>query len=412
MERPDRPLEDVRVLLGVSGGIAAYKAVLLARLLVGAGAAVDTVLTRGAQRFVGAATFEGITGRPVRDDVWDDIPSDTHVATGRAAKLAIVYPATAHTLAKLAGGLADDLLTTTLLAATCPLVVAPAMHTEMWQHPATRANAAVLAERGVRLLGPADGELMGGDTGPGRLVDADEAFSLLLELHRSQAASDLDGRRMVVTAAGTREPIDPVRFLGNRASGKMGFAIAAAAARRGAHVLLVTGPTHLPTPAGVQRTDVGTTLEMRAAVLGAVDADPGPDVVVKAAAVADFRPSTVSGSKLKKGAGVPTIELVANPDILAELGARPRDDARPLLVGFAAETDDVEANGRDKLARKGADLLVVNDVGGDDAGFAVDTNRVVVLGRDGSRTVIDLAAKTEVAHRILDLVVARLGPPD
>jgi phosphopantothenoylcysteine decarboxylase / phosphopantothenate---cysteine ligase len=412
MERPDRPLEDVRVLLGVSGGIAAYKAVLLARLLVGAGAAVDTVLTRGAQRFVGAATFEGITGRPVRDDVWDDIPSDTHVATGRAAKLAIVYPATAHTLAKLAGGLADDLLTTTLLAATCPLVVAPAMHTEMWQHPATRANAAVLAERGVRLLGPADGELMGGDTGPGRLVDADEAFSLLLELHRSQAASDLDGRRMVVTAAGTREPIDPVRFLGNRASGKMGFAIAAAAARRGAHVLLVTGPTHLPTPAGVQRTDVGTTLEMRAAVLAAVDADPGPDVVVKAAAVADFRPSTVSGSKLKKGAGVPTIELVANPDILAELGARPRDDARPLLVGFAAETDDVEANGRDKLARKGADLLVVNDVGGDDAGFAVDTNRVVVLGRDGSRTVIDLAAKTEVAHRILDLVVARLGPPD
>jgi phosphopantothenoylcysteine decarboxylase / phosphopantothenate---cysteine ligase len=412
MERPDRPLEDVRVLLGVSGGIAAYKAVLLARLLVGAGAAVDTVLTRGAQRFVGAATFEGITGRPVRDDVWDDIPSDTHVATGRAAKLAIVYPATAHTLAKLAGGLADDLLTTTLLAATCPLVVAPAMHTEMWQHPATRANAAVLAERGVRLLGPADGELMGGDTGPGRLVDADEAFSLLLELHRSQAASDLDGRRMVVTAAGTREPIDPVRFLGNRASGKMGFAIAAAAARRGAHVQLVTGPTHLPTPAGVQRTDVGTTLEMRAAVLAAVDADPGPDVVVKAAAVADFRPSTVSGSKLKKGAGVPTIELVANPDILAELGARPRDDARPLLVGFAAETDDVEANGRDKLARKGADLLVVNDVGGDDAGFAVDTNRVVVLGRDGSRTVIDLAAKTEVAHRILDLVVARLGPPD
>jgi phosphopantothenoylcysteine decarboxylase / phosphopantothenate---cysteine ligase len=412
MERPDRPLEDVRVLLGVSGGIAAYKAVLLARLLVGAGAAVDTVLTRGAQRFVGAATFEGITGRPVRDDVWDDIPSDTHVATGRAAKLAIVYPATAHTLAKLAVGLADDLLTTTLLAATCPLVVAPAMHTEMWQHPATRANAAVLAERGVRLLGPADGELMGGDTGPGRLVDADDAFSLLLELHRSQAASDLDGRRVVVTAAGTREPIDPVRFLGNRASGKMGFAIAAAAARRGAHVQLVTGPTHLPTPAGVQRTDVGTTLEMRDAVLAAVDADPGPDVVVKAAAVADFRPSTVSGSKLKKGAGVPTIELVANPDILAELGARPRDDARPLLVGFAAETDDVEANGRDKLARKGADLLVVNDVGGDDAGFAVDTNRVVVLGRDGSRTVIDLAAKTEVAHRILDLVVARLGPPD
>jgi phosphopantothenoylcysteine decarboxylase / phosphopantothenate---cysteine ligase len=425
MDGSDRPLEDVRVLLGVSGGIAAYKAALLARLLVGAGAVVDPVLTNGAQRFVGPATFEGITRRTARADVWDDIAADTHVAAGRAAQLAIVYPATAHTLAKLAHGLADDLLTTTLLAATCPLVLAPAMHTEMWQHPATRANAALLAERGAHLLGPADGALMGGDTGPGRLVEPDEAFALLLELHRGgsgrdlagrssgdlsgRGSGDLSGRRVLVTAAGTREPIDPVRFLGNRASGKMGFAVAAAAAQRGASVELVTGPTSLPTPPGVRRTDVTTALEMRDAVLGSVDGDPGLDVVVKAAAVADFRPGTVSGSKLKKHAGVPTIELVPNPDILAELGARPRDDRRPLLVGFAAETDDVEANGRDKLERKGADLLVVNDVGSDDAGFAVDTNRVVILGRDGGRTEVELAAKTEVAHRILDLVVASLG---
>jgi phosphopantothenoylcysteine decarboxylase / phosphopantothenate---cysteine ligase len=410
------PLAETRVLLGVTGGIAAYKAALLARLLVGAGAVVDPVLTRGAQRFVGPATFEGITRRTARADVWDDIAADTHVAAGRAAQLAIVYPATAHTLAKLAHGLADDLLTTTLLAATCPLVLAPAMHTEMWQHPATRANAALLAERGAHLLGPADGALMGGDAGPGRLVEPDEAFALLLELHRGgsgrdlagRGSGDLAGRRVLVTAAGTREPIDPVRFLGNRASGKMGFAVAAAAAQRGASVELVTGPTSLPTPPGVRRTDVTTALEMREAVIGSVDGDPGLDVVVKAAAVADFRPGTVSGSKLKKGAGIPTIELVPNPDILAELGARPRDDRRPLLVGFAAETDDVEANGRDKLERKGADLLVVNDVGSDDAGFAVDTNRVVILSRDGGRTEVDLAAKTEVAHRILDLVAASL----
>ncbi len=418
-ERPEQargPLAGVRVLLGVSGGIGAYKAVLLARLLVAAGAEVDPVLTKGAQRFVGAATFEGITRRTVRADVWDDIAADTHVAAGRAADLAIVYPATAHTLAKLAGGLADDLLSTTLLAATCPLVVAPAMHTEMWQHPATRHNVAVLAGRGVHLLGPGDGMLMGGDTGPGRLVEPEEAMALLLRLHGGrdgpERAGDLAGRRVLVTAAGTREPIDPVRFLGNRSSGKMGFAIAAAAAQRGATVELVTGPSSLATPPGVRRTDITTALEMRAAVLASVDAASDLDVVVKAAAVADFRPRSASGSKLKKDAGVPTIELVANPDILAELGARPREAGRPLLVGFAAETDDVEANGRDKLRRKGADLLVVNDVSGADAGFDVDTNRVVILGRDGDRTEVGLATKSEVAHRILDLVVARLSPPD
>jgi phosphopantothenoylcysteine decarboxylase / phosphopantothenate---cysteine ligase len=396
-------LAGVRVLLGVTGGIAAYKAAALARLLVGAGATVDPVLTAGARRFVGPATFEGLTGRRVRQDVWDDIPGETHVALGRAADVAIVYPATANVLAKLAAGLADDLLTTTLLAARCPLVVAPAMHTEMWQHPATRHNVEVLRARGVHVLGPDDGPLMGGDVGPGRVVDPEEAVALLAQLATS--SGDLAGRTVVVTAGGTREPIDPVRYLGNRSSGRMGVALAAAAARRGATVHLVVAPTHLATPAGVTRHDVTTAEQMRAAVLPlAADAD----VVIKAAAVADFRPAAVATSKVKKEAGVPTIDLVRNPDILAELGAAREPGSPPLLVGFAAETDDVEAHGRAKLERKRADLLVVNDVSSADAGFEVDTNRVVVLARDGGRTEIPLAGKDAVAERILDEVVARL----
>jgi phosphopantothenoylcysteine decarboxylase / phosphopantothenate---cysteine ligase len=396
-------LAGARVLLGVTGGIAAYKAALLARLLVGAGATVDPVLTRGAEHFVGPATFEGITGRRVRHEVWEDIPAETHVALGRAADVAVVYPATAHVLAKLAHGLADDLLTTTLLASTCPLIVAPAMHTEMWEHAATRDNVEVLRRRGVHVLGPASGALMGGDEGPGRLVDPEDVMAALTGLHG--ATHDLAGRTVVVTAAGTREPIDPVRFLGNRASGRMGFALAADAARRGADVHLVAGPSHLPTPAGVARHDVTTTRDMHDVVLRlAKDAD----VVVKAAAVADFRPSTESTSKLKKSAGAPRIELVANPDILADLGAGRTPGTRPMLVGFAAETDDVERHGREKLERKGADLLVVNDVSAADAGFGVDTNHVVILARDGARVEVPLATKAEVASRILDEVVTRL----
>jgi phosphopantothenoylcysteine decarboxylase / phosphopantothenate---cysteine ligase len=404
-------LAGVRVLLGVTGGIAAYKAAQVARLLVGAGATVDPVLTVGARRFVGPATFEGLTGRRVRQDVWDDIPGETHVALGRAADVALVYPATAHVLAKLAAGLADDLLTTTLLAATCPLVVAPAMHTEMWQHPATRHNVEVLRDRGVHVLGPDDGPLMSGDVGPGRVVAPEAAVAALSRLvgpsdgHAGDLAGDLAGRTVVVTAGGTREPIDPVRYLGNRSSGRMGVAIAAAAARRGAAVHLVAAPTHLATPTGVIRHDVTTAEQMRAAVLAlATDAD----VVVKAAAVADFRPAAVATSKVKKEAGVPTIELVRNPDILAELGAAREPGRPPLLVGFAAETDDVEEHGRAKLERKRADLLVVNDVSATDAGFEVDTNRVVILGRDGSRTELPLTTKDVVADRILDEVVARL----
>ena len=398
-------LAGARVLLGVSGGIAAYKAALLARLLVGVGATVDPILTRGAERFIGSATLEGLTGRPVRAEVWDDIPAENHVAIGRAADLAVVYPATAHLLAKLASGSADDLLTTALLSATCPLVVAPAMHTEMWQHPATQANVATLVARGVHVVGPVEGRLMGADSGPGRLVEPDDALARFADVLAASGRRDLADRAVLVTAGGTREPIDPVRFLGNRSSGRMGFALADAAARRGADVTLVAGPTGLPTPASVTRVDVTTALEMHQAVFARVD---DVDVIIKAAAVADFRPATAAAGKIKKDAGVPTIELVRNPDILAELGERRGGARHPVLVGFAAETDDVEANGRAKLVRKGADLLVVNDVGSADAGFEVDTNRVLVLDRDGGRTEVALATKTTVAHRILDAVAARL----
>jgi phosphopantothenoylcysteine decarboxylase / phosphopantothenate---cysteine ligase len=401
------PLDGVHVVLGVTGGIAAYKAVLVARLLVQAGARVSAVLTRGAREFVGAATFEGITGQPVRSEVWEEVDRETHVALARGADVVAVYPATAHTLAKAAGGLADDLLTTTLLAATCPVVVAPAMHTEMWQHAATAANVATLTSRGVRVVGPDSGPLMGGDSGAGRVVEPEVLVAALADV--LAGSRDLAGRTVVVTAAGTREPLDPVRFLGNRASGKMGFAVAAAAAARGATVHLVAGPTQLPTPAGVTRHDVVTARDMHGAVL---DLAAGADVVVKAAAVADFRPASASTEKLKKADGVPTIELVPNPDILADLGQRKREagGVGPLLVGFAAETSEVEARGAEKLARKGADLLVANDVAAPDTGFEVDTNRVVILSSDGQRVAVDLASKRAVADRILDEVVGRLPP--
>ncbi len=399
-------LQGRRVVLGVSGGIAAYKAVLLARLLLTAGATVDVVLTRGAASFVGAATFEGITGRPVRTEVWEDIPDETHVALARAADVVVVYPATAHLLARTASGLADDLLTTTLLAATCPVVMAPAMHTEMWRHPATVANAEALRARGVHLVGPADGPLMGGDTGPGRAAEPDEVAHAVA---RALAGTvDLAGRHVVVTAGGTREAIDPVRYLGNRSTGRMGFAIAEVAARRGAKVTLVAAPTHLPTPPGVERVDVVSARDMHDEVLAlAADAD----VLVKAAAVADFRPSRASERKLKKADGVPTVELERNPDILAEVGARRREEGTgpTVLVGFAAETDDVQANAQAKLERKGCDLLVVNDVTSPGAGFAHETNHVWILEADADPTEVALTTKAEVAGQLLDRVVSRLG---
>jgi len=452
----DTPVDDAlvgaRILVGVTGGIAAYKAAILVRGLRNAGAEVDVVLTRGGARFVGAATFEGLTGRPVRQDVWEGIPEGSHVALGRAADVAVVYPATANTIAKLAGGLADDLLTTTLLAATCPVLLAPAMHTEMWEHAATRHNVETLRSRGAIIVGPDDGLLMGGDAGPGRLVEPESALVVIRDVlallttattageapppaARAQVpppaarpetpatsvhpatpatpvhpatpatsvAQDLAGLNVLITAGGTREPIDPVRYLGNRSSGRMGFALAAAARDRGATVTVIAGPTELPTPTAVSRVDVTTALEMRTAVFDHLD---GADVVIKAAAVADFRPIDAATTKLKKERGVPTVALARNPDILTELAAARGDARQPVLVGFAAETEHVEAEGRAKLARKGADLMVVNDVSAPDAGFEVATNRVVVLDRNGGRHEVPLAGKREVAERILDRVVA------
>lgn len=422
---PSTPaLRGARVLLGVTGGIAAYKAASLARLLVGAGAIVDVVLTPSAERFVGAATFEGLTGRPVGREVWDDVAAGTHVSLGRVADVVLVYPATAHTIARLAGGLADDLLTNALLVTRAPVLVAPAMHTEMYEHPATQTNLATLRARGVHVVGPDVGALMGGDVGAGRVVEPEAALAAVVEVLPARAETPgaltaapssptvapgaLAGRRVVVTAGGTREPVDPVRYLGNRSSGKMGYAVAAAAARRGAQVDLVSAPTGLAVPAGVTRHDITTACELRDAVFALLE--EGVDVVVKAAAVADFRPAQVADQKLKKAAGPPTIVLVRNPDVLAELGDRRRELGQgPVLVGFAAETEDVEANGRAKLAAKGADLLVVNDVSATDAGFEVDTNRVVLLTRDGGRTEVPLASKAAVADRILDAVVTLLG---
>jgi phosphopantothenoylcysteine decarboxylase/phosphopantothenate--cysteine ligase len=401
-----------RVLLGVSGGIAAYKAALLARRLIGAGAIVDVVLTRGAREFIGAATFEGITGRAVRSEVWEDIAEGTHVALGQQADAVVIYPATAHTVARLAVGLADDLLTTAVLAHRGPVVVAPAMHTEMWTHPATEHNVATLIERGVHVVGPASGELMGGDSGLGRLVEPDE---VMVELAAALGSEPVEGIRptegdlrdlnVVVTAAGTREAIDPVRFLGNRSSGRMGFALAEAARDRGAKVTLISAPSALATPHGVVRVDVCTARELEAAVT-AVEGDA--DLVLMAAAVADFRPRRVANEKLRRGDGVPLVELEANPDILAGIVARRGDDVRPVIVGFAAQTGDLDDAAARKLASKGCEVLVANDVSLPGVGFDGPDNAVLILHRHGARRSVPRTSKRAVAEAILDEVAPLL----
>lgn len=401
-----------RILLGVSGGIAAYKAALLARRLVGAGALVDVVLTRGAREFIGAATFEGITGRRVRSEVWEDISEGAHISLGQGADAIIVYPATAHTLARLAVGLADDLLTTSVLVHRGPVIVAPAMHAEMWAHPATEANITTLTARGVLVVGPATGALMGGDEGPGRLVEPDEVMvSLVAALGVSPSAGsppmvgDLRDLHVVVTAGGTREPLDPVRFLGNRSSGRMGFALAEAARDRGARVTLVAAPSALPTPDGVVRVDVCTARELEAAVQ-CVERDA--DLVLMAAAVADFRPKVVADAKLRRGDGVPTFELEANPDVLAGIVSRRGDDVRPVIVGFAAQTSDLEQEAQKKLAAKGCEILVANDVSRPEVGFDGPDNEVLILHRDGTRRAVARTGKRAVAEIILDEVAPLL----
>ena len=386
------------VLLGVSGGIAAYKAASLTRALLKAGATVQVVMTTAATKFVGPATFEGLTGRPVYTDVFTDTERIPHVRLAREADVAVFAPATANVIAKFAVGLADDMVSSVYTCLTCPVVIAPAMHTEMWLHAATQTNIATLRERGATIVGPDEGELAGGDVGPGRLVDED----VLLDAIGAALAprtGPLLGRRVLVTAGGTREPIDPVRYIGNRSSGKMGYAIAAEAARRGATVQLVSGPTALPTPPGVSRTDVETAMQMRDAV---VDLAADSDVVIKAAAVADFRPASYSTQKIKKNeTSLESVELARNPDILAELGQTKNGR---ILVGFAAETDLEEERGRDKLHRKGLDLIVINRVDMADAGFNVDTNRALLLGADGTRAEVPLTTKAALASVLLDHV--------
>jgi phosphopantothenoylcysteine decarboxylase / phosphopantothenate---cysteine ligase len=417
-DTPTARLAGRNVVVGVTGGIASYKAAHLVRLLLAEGAVVDVVMTRGAREFIGPVTFEGLTGRTVRTEVWEDVPDGTHVELGRNADAIVVYPATAHTLARLAHGFGDDLLTTTLLTHDGPLVVAPAMHTEMWSHPATAANVATLRERGAVIVGPATGPLMGGDHGTGRAVEPElvrDALLIALGVDPTAPGSDgrvpvgagpFAGRRLLVTAGGTREAIDPVRYLGNRSSGRMGFAIASAAAQQGAVVVLIAAPTELATPPGVRRVDVVSARDMDAAVrLHERDVD----AVIMAAAVADFRPDGALSTKWRRTDGPPELRLVANPDILAGVVARRGTGHAPIVVGFAAQTGELESEARAKLTDKGVDLLVANDVSRPGVGFESADNAVLILHREGGRRDVPRTSKAAVAEILLAELLPRLA---
>lgn len=402
----DRTVDARRILVVAAGGIAAYKVPELVRQLGKAGHEVRCALTPNAARFVSPMVLQTLTGEPVRLDLFDPAEEGAidHIALADWAELVIVAPATANVLARMAHGLADDLATAVLLATRARILAAPAMNVNMWRHPATQSNLATLHERGVATVGPEAGELACGWEGEGRMAQPEEIVAAA-ELALGTAA--LEGERVLVTAAGTREPIDSVRTIANRSSGKMGFAIAAEAARRGAAVVLVAGPTSLPTPAGVRRVDVESALQMRDAVLAEFD---DASIVVKSAAVADFRPAQSSDRKIKKedlgdGEGL-AIELVPNPDILAEICGR--KDHR-IVVGFAAESHDVIEAARRKIVRKGCDLLVVNDVSRPDAGFDVDTNAVSLVWPGGDVEELPLATKARVASVLLDRIEKLAG---
>ncbi|TDC21325.1 bifunctional phosphopantothenoylcysteine decarboxylase/phosphopantothenate--cysteine ligase CoaBC [Streptomyces sp. 8K308] len=397
------------IVLGVGGGIAAYKVPELLRLFTESGHSVTVVPTASALRFVGAPTWAALSGAPVATEVWEDVHEVPHVRIGQRADLVVIAPATADVLARAAGGRADDLLTNVLLTARCPVVFAPAMHTEMWEHPATQENVATLRRRGALVIEPAVGRLTGADTGKGRLPDPAAIFAYCRRvLERGAAAApaaDLAGRRVVISAGGTREPLDPVRYLGNRSSGKQGYALARTAAARGAAVTLVAANTALPDPAGVTVVPVSTTEELREAV---VKAAAEADAVVMAAAVADFRPASRAPQKIKKrdDREPEPIALVRNPDILAELAAGRRPGQ--LVVGFAAETEDVLANGRAKLVRKGCDVLVVNRVG-EGIAFGAEENEAVILEAGGAETPVPHGPKEALADRVWDVVARRWG---
>jgi len=395
-------LAGTRIVLGVTGGIAAYKAVELCRRLVDAGAHVVPVMTEGAEHFVGRATFSALASEPVQTSLWNEAHPIPHTQLGQSADLIVVAPATARLLAAYASGLSTDLLTNTLLATRAPVVVCPAMHTEMWEHPAVQANVATLRARGVHIVEPDSGRLAGGDVGAGRLAATESIIAAIEAVLASGPAGDLAGTHVVVSAGGTREPIDAVRVIANRSSGKQGYAVAAEAAARGARVTLVS-TVDLAVPAGVAVIAVETAAQM-AAVMG--EHAGTADVVIMAAAVADFRPvGDISGKteKLKKAKGVPEIVLEPTTDILAALGAS--KPAGQVLVGFAAETSDLIANATGKMHSKNLDLVVANDVSQPGVGFQHDTNAVTLIRSDGSTTAVALTDKTAVAKAVVDTVV-------
>ena len=404
-----------RIVLGVCGGIAAYKAVEVCRRLVDAGAHVSPVMTRGATRFVGEVTFSALASEPVRKSLWDEAEPIPHTRLGQNADLVLVAPATARLIGSYAAGISSDLLTATLLATRAPVVVCPAMHTEMWEHPAVAENIETLRRRGVHIVEPGSGRLAGGDVGAGRLAEPADIVAAVTDVLAESGGSgpgSLPWVSALVTAGGTREPIDPVRFIGNRSSGKQGYAIAAELARRGAAVTLVTS-ANLQPPAGVAVVEVETAAQMEQAVLSRSDST---DVVVMAAAVADFRPKAEAASKLKKADGPPEVVLEPTTDILSELGARRRPGQ--VIVGFAAETarpgsarQDLLDYAMGKLAAKGADLIVANDVSAPGAGFSHDTNEVLIVGAGGSVTDVPLAGKDKIAKAVVDAIAATLGSP-
>ncbi len=388
-------LDGRRIVLGVTGGIAAYKAVEVCRRLVDAGAHVVPVMTKGAEHFIGRTTLSALASEPVQTSLWDEASPIPHTRLGQTADLVLVVPATARLLGAYAAGLSTDLLTNTLLATRAPVIVCPAMHTEMWEHPAVQDNLATLRRRGVHVVEPDEGRLAGGDSGKGRLASPDR---IVAEVERVLGPCDLDGLHVVVSAGGTREPIDAVRVVANRSSGKQGYAIAAEALARGARVTLVS-TVELPVPAGATVRAVETAAQMQAALQ---ELAPAADVIVMAAAVADFRPVSAAAGKIKKDAGVPEIVLEPTPDILAGLGAT--KPAGQTLVGFAAETSDLIANAESKLRRKHLDLIVANDVGAPGVGFQHDTNAVTILRAGGDAISISLTDKRAIARAVLDSV--------
>ena len=399
-----RELEGQRVLLCVGGGIAAYKSLELVRRLRDAGAQVQVAMTARAQQFVTPLSFQALSGRPTRTTLWDSAAEASmgHIELARWAQRVVIAPATADLLARLAHGLADDLVTTLCLATAAPLSVAPAMNHRMWQHPATQANVALLRERGVQVIGPDDGPLAEGESGPGRLAEPEAIVAELAAPGEAPASRPLAGLRVVVSAGPTYEDLDPVRYLGNRSSGKMGFAVADSAARRGAEVVLVAGPVHLPTPTGVVRVDVRSAAQMREAVFAAFPAD----IYIGAAAVADYTPRTPSASKIKKSSESLALDLVRTPDILSEVAAQ--TTSLKLVVGFAAETERVAEYARAKLAAKRLDMIVANRVGVPDGGFESDHNAITAFWSDGERAFAP-APKTRLADALIDLIVERLN---